>query len=602
MPRVRAWLSSKILTYCLLLGLLVTGGYFYLFPGSLALLEGRTDVVMSDGTDSMSQSFGYDMLKDLWQNNPSRFFYGAIYYDGADPEKGTALWYPLSDRWLGLLASYVFPVEQVSTAYVYALIVLNGLCMFLLCSYLGWARAVGFALSFAWAVNCYVRARAKVHTAMVGIYHLPLIFLGVLLVVRGRSWRSLLAAMVALLLAGTTAHYYLVTCVFMSPLFVIFALVQPGVRARWKKVLLRFTLAVLPLIGLLAANFYFVVPPYAKITSEESKSYGVGEADVSIFQMVYAARPIDYLGGDIALQNAQSEINPLRALVNRHILANLGDGGNPHERTNGIRWTILILSLAAFGFLISGRIQERVTRNNLIFFLFFGFFGFWLSLAPDVPAVGFSPSYWLYHLFPKIRVPARAGIMVHFGLLMVTGFFLAEPSLRRWKKVLVFPGVLFLLLLADYPPLEEMPMAKVAPAYSALHRSHGPCGVGMIFPFVSASLTWKLGMYYTVQRMRGSDCPSLNAWGDSAKIVRLEAIFPPTSEFIKTLSSSSLTADTVERLVRCTPLNWLVFLDGTPVDWAGALCQRLGWSFSSDLVCVAPVRNKKLERQPDQCL
>jgi hypothetical protein len=152
--------------------------YFYLAPGFEALLEGRRDRVMSDGTDGASLPGAYDALIQTWRTYPSRMFYGSVYMERLDPEKGSAYTAPWNERWLVVLSSYFVPVEQLSTALVIWLMLINVFCMYQLGRYLQWPLAIRYGLSIAWAFCCYTRARAKVHMALAGIYHLPLIFLG----------------------------------------------------------------------------------------------------------------------------------------------------------------------------------------------------------------------------------------------------------------------------------------------------------------------------------------------------------------------------------------------------------------------------------------
>ena len=151
--------------------------YVYLNPGGRAMLDGRTDIALGDGTDSAPMPYYYDLLLQTWKNHPSRLFYGSVYFESIDPEHGTPMWHPWNERWLVILSSKFIPLEQLTTAYLFWLFVLNGFFMFLLGRYLGWPWPISLGIGIAWAFNCFTRARAKVHLALAGIYHLPLIFL-----------------------------------------------------------------------------------------------------------------------------------------------------------------------------------------------------------------------------------------------------------------------------------------------------------------------------------------------------------------------------------------------------------------------------------------
>lgn len=573
--------------------------YFYLYPGSQALLDGRTDTFMSDGTDATTLPYIYDVILKVWHDHPSRYFYGAIYSEVGDPERGIADWMPWNERWPVLFYSHFLPVEQLGTATIASLMVISAFCMYLLCVYLGWSRMISLGLGIAWGFCCYTRARAKVHGPFAGIYHVPLIFLGLLLVVRGKSKRSLLAAAMSLLLAGTVAHYYLLTCIFLSPLFILFVLIQPEFRSDWKRISSRFCIALVPLLVFLAFNFQFALPSDARLTGQQSMaSVPLPAGQIDPFLYVYYARAIDFLGGDISLQMNGLEWNPLRKMVNETILSNL-DRSNPHERTNGIRWSILILGICALVALMRGRYAHRKDiQNNVIFFLIFGLFTFWQASGVNFPTSDFNPSYWLYMLCTKIRVASRAGINVHFALLMLAGYFLSTDF--KWRKFFVLPGVFALIMVLDYPPVQTEPMAPIYPVYSALTRDKGPCGTGMAFPYFNGYVA-ALDLYQFEQRMRGSDCTSLNQMFNIDRVKWLNQRFPPNNEFLGHISENRQANDLLEKMVNCVPLNWIVFHAATPRPWAEGFCQRLGWQLNPDMSCVSPQKGRPLVKLPDEC-
>src|SRR5262249_8595216 len=161
----------------------------------------------SDGTDPASLPYAYDMLLQTWEKNPSRFLYGAVYSEQGDPERGSAYWLPWNERWTLVLTSYFLNLEQIPTAFSALLLLLNALIMYALARFVSWPRTVASGIAMAWAFCAYTRARAKVHMALVGYYHLPAIFLSLLLVARGRSKRSLTLAAAGFLLSGTVAHF-----------------------------------------------------------------------------------------------------------------------------------------------------------------------------------------------------------------------------------------------------------------------------------------------------------------------------------------------------------------------------------------------------------
>ena len=223
-------------------------------------------------------------------------------------------------------------------------------------------------------------------------------------------------------------------------------------------------------------------------------------------------------------------------------------------------------------------------------------------MAPDVPTVWLNPSYWLYRLIPKIRVSSRAGIMVHFSMLMIVGFLLSQKVKKwKWQKYFLYPGALLAIFALDYFPLQTMPMAQVMPAYDVLKRENGPCEVGMAFPYINAQVT-ALDTYIMFQRMRGTDCKVLNEIKRKNQLQFMTNKFPPDMNFVKNLPQNDNAAEELEKLARCMPLNWILFLEPIPPAWAQNVCDRLGWKLFPDKICSAPVRNKPMQKLPTDCL
>lgn len=378
---------------------------------------------------------------------------------------------------------------------------------------------------------------------------------------------------------------------------------QPQFRSEWKAISRRLLIAVTPLVIFLGFNFEYPVPPGANLTAAESINIPVAKPNephpFSGFLNTFYAHPIDYLAGDISLHESPSDLNPLRAIVNEDVLQNIGNG-NSHERTNGIRWSIIVLSLFAMYTFARGRFRQvPEVQRNILFFSIFALFTFWLSLSPNFPIENWGASYFLFWLMPKIRVASRSGINVHFALLMITGFYLSTEF--KWRKYLLLPGVFALLMIVDYFPSQDMPMAPMRSAYKLLQRDKGPCGTGMAFPFTSGLLGTSID-YANSQRLRGSDCPWLNRMGDSERIRWLTMQFPPAQEFMDQLTKSSQTSDKLVTLAKCVPLNWIIFHEATPRAWAAGVCSQLGWLFNEDMSCIAPDKSRSLKNPPERCL
>ncbi len=577
--------------------------YAYLYPGSEALLVGRTDVVMSDDTDPAPLPYVYDQLVRVWKEQPSLLLHGAVLLPVAEPVRGFPYWISWNERIAVVMGSFFVPNEQLSTWVVAVFMLVSALSMYALSRTLKWNHWIAIGLAIAWAFSAYVRARAKVHNGFAGTFHVPLIFLALVLILQGRNLRSLFLATLSLLVASTVAYYYVITTIFLSPFFLSFLLLHDRIRQDWRHIASRFFLAITPTLLFLGLSFAFPLPSQSGI--DRSAAFPkTGEAsgyEYHPFLDWYAARPIDYLGSDISLHNEADDWNPLRQWINRRIIENLGNS-NTHERTNGISWIILIL--AGLGLTIALR-NSRVwlmhdEKKYIFFFASLAFFGFWLSLSPQSPSPAFSPSYWLYSLFSQVRVSSRAGLWAHFALLMLAGQTM-QAWLRRHKKSAWLAAIFPLLIIIDRPPFyQTMPMSTIREPYKALQRSQGACGVGMYFPFLNHDRT-SVNYYHFLQRLRESDCFFLNAFASNSRADWMIERFPASMDFIRSLSTNPIASLRLKRLVNCVPLSFVVFDPVVPLNWARQTCKEIGWRLDTQGVCLAPDRGRAFERFPDEC-
>ncbi|MGE0528414.1 MAG: hypothetical protein AB7G93_16635 [Bdellovibrionales bacterium] len=617
----RVRIKTHLITVCVILTL--TGlAFAYTYPGSRAMVENSLDQVLSDDTDIAPLPTAYDAMLQVWQQDPWDLIYGAVYVRPPNPEHGTAHWFPWIERVAVIALSYVVSLEHLSTAFIVFLLILNGVAMYALGRNLKWTPSVSLALGIAWAFCAYTRGRMKVHPALTGTFHLPMIFLALWLVARGKGWRSLLMASALMLVAASTAHYLVVTSAFLLPFLLLFfficTLAAPD--QNWRRLSARLMAMFLPAALLLGLGRAFPVPPDADLSSQAAlpkSGLAPPQHQYHPFLSIYAARPVDFVSGDVSLGTA--DLNPLRSQISTYVLTHL-ENSNSHERANGIRWIIWALGLAMVVSALcparrpNTRFPEAApldvqdpheweTRRLARFFLVFGIFGFALSLPPLAEAPWISPSYWLHLLVSQIRVPSRAGILVHFSLLMLTGLYLSRPRSSLLVRILRFPAVLPLLMVLELPPLlQSPPMAPLRPRVEALQRTRGPCGTGMYFPFVSSD--WYGGtLYHAVQRLRGTDCLMLNLMSSEEDLRTLLQRFPLNPQTLQRIDKNDalLEAD-LRRIIRCVPLTWIVFDDHTPLLWRERFCRSLGWSINPDLSCVAPDQTPPFRNHPARCL
>lgn len=307
------------------LALLLLLAFLYLSPGGMLWLEGRTDQVLSDGTDPAPVPYAYSIILDHLHNRPSSLFYGAIPTDRLNPPEGFALWLPWTEKWAVAFFGLFTPLEQLTTAYIWLILSLSAASFYWMARVLGWNRALGFALAICWAFNAYTLARIKVHGALAGVYHLPLIVVGIHLSLSGKTWRTWMAATLAFLLAAGTAHYYMIITAFLAPLFLLYIWLLPDWRSQPRRAFAQLGLAVLPALILIGHSYLNPLPKSeikaGTITHIQTGQTSTGEMHPFMYR--FAAQPIDFFTGTIAIGSA--DINPLRTLFNENVRANLGD-------------------------------------------------------------------------------------------------------------------------------------------------------------------------------------------------------------------------------------------------------------------------------------
>lgn len=587
--------------------------FLYLSPGGEALWQNRTDVVLSDGTDPVAAPHQFGLVLESFQQSPWLLLYGATPTWSYGSPEGAAIWNTWAERWFVVAVSPFVVLEQTSTAWVFFLMVASGLSMLSLGRFWRWSWPVSLGISFAWVFSVYVRARAKVHSGFVGIYHLPLIFLALLVLARGRGRRSVLLSASLLLVAATVSHYYLIMVAFAAPFFLFFYFWMASAYRPWPESLRRLCFAALPVLGF---NLYCVLNPVPESLhlAEVFPLTGRSTELYHPYLDLFAARPFDYLTGDTGI--AMSDPVPFREWLNQWNFMAF-PVGNPHERTNGIRWLVwgivLIGIFSWFRFLRrASRTEHRERREEtglLMLFSLLALFGFWLSLPPSALAVWGSPAYWLHSWLPQFRVSSRAGLFVQFSVLILCGIFLSRwerkwhlqigstnlsetelnsrvrrwlPEWRRWVFWL-FP----ILILAEFPPLwNPMPMAAVAPRLESLQGlRREECGQGVSFPYVSASVATP-DFYALLQRMRGSHCALINSPSDTRRDQKLAAAWGLTPNLLKALEQNDprLRQSLLEGL-SCRQLNFVIFDPRLPSRWSSDLCNELAGEWHHDGVC-----------------
>jgi len=571
----------------------------YLWPGMQPVLQGDTTRMMSDGTDGTTLPYMHGAIVDLWKNRPRELFFGAVPSRHLGAPEGLALWIPWSERFSVVALSPFVPLEHISTVFIALAMLFNALCMYALGRYLGWSRSLALAMAIAWAFSPFTRARAQVHLGFAATFHIPLALLGVMLAVHGKSWRSLLAAGLALLAAGTAPLYFVIALAFLSPFYMGLGLLAGAWGRPLPQVLVRLTVAVLPVVGFLSWSYLKPLPnSFIEAGAvAQPPTGGVPGGPVHPFLDRFAAHPVDYFTGDVAMGDV--DWNPLRSMLTEKVRAGTREP-NYHERANGVRWIVWLMVLAAV--VIWPRGQRRLQAGLLLF----GLFSFFLSLSPEVFGHAASPAYWLYSLVSQIRVPSRAGIHVHFAALLIAGLFFHHfiekyKNHSKWRRWVALPGLLPLMMIADFPPAQQpLPLSGVRPQLTSLAIPN--CGTGIYFPYVSGDYA-VMEDYYFLQEMRGTNCDILNVQWPNARNEILMRSMVLSHALVNSFNREEPESyRAISTLVRCVPLSWIVFDTRTTYLARAAFCRSLGWSMTEDRVCQKSGPHRPLRRKPEECL
>ena len=561
---VRAWAEALLVTAAFAIL-----AYFYLLPATRYWVQGRTDLFLSNGNDSLTFPTQIGILVRAFRERPSLLLYGTVHTTMYNPPAGTGLWIPWIDRILLLVGAGVAPLEAVPAFYAWALSLLNGAAFYACGRIQGWKKPACFGLALAFAFNPYTRARLAVHPSLAALYFLPLVFLAIRLIQTRKGWKSGFIASLSLLGAITTAHYYWMILIALLPVLAIQALWR---QRYWRRILVRLAIASIPALFLLGWSVSHPLPPDLVQT-------GVVQSPTihSYFLVQFAARPIDYLGQDLMF--GLRDWNPARRALSEWIVSHL-DTSNAWERTNGIRWSLLLAFIGATAVFARRKSREAAfdapTRTTLATLLLFTFAAFWLSLSPRSLAPGghgIGPSLWVHALLPNFRVPSRFGPVVHFGLLLFVGTaFEAWRARARRPASQVAVILLPFLMILDYPPLEAMPMQPALPRLLSEE-----CGAGFFVPTLSGEEIGPAGestTYRWIERLRGTSCSLLGGGGPTAANSSFRAAFA-------SVPGSSSADERLLRFVECSGTSWIGFTESLDrvrdVSDRARLCAKLGF-------------------------
>ncbi len=591
-----------------LLGVFILGAIAYTWPGPLGIWEMRTDLFMSDGTDLTTNPFQFDMLHRGYLENPSLFFYGGYPNQRLDAPEGLVSWYSTGEKIAGALFPYFVPVEQVSVLLALILLVANGLAFYGMGRAFGWNRALVLALSIAWAFSSFTRARAQVHAGLVGIYPIPLAIWGFLILQQGRSYKEVIKSSLCFLGCATSAHYYLIFLTMFSPFLLLFYLLPKKVHENLYRSIFLLATALFPATLFLALSLTKPAPSeFLRQTSSVLPTTGVSDVWPHPFLSIYSANIEDYFSGDIAI--GTKDLNPLRATITNNIRRDM-KVGNFHEHALGIRWVIWLAFFLSILFFLKRLSIFRKHQDYAfpILFLLFGIFALLTSLPPDWGTV-WGPSAWIHRAVEQIRVPNRAGIFVHFCILVIIGiigqkWYTSSSLSLRIRQALLW--ILPVLVVLDFPPfLNPMPIAPIVPSLAPAFSQKGiSCGMGYHFPHISANFD-VMRFYYLLQSLRGTECSVLNPASTNVRDQKLAQLYGYQNIDLmnKVLQNDPNTKEHLVRFAQCNMLSWLAFDERVPTSFISSVCQEWGGHLITPLVCHRDSPLQKVPKGlPDNCL
>lgn len=574
----------------------------YIHPGEIPFLALSTTQALSDGTDPQAFPYNFAAFIHLFKTNPWEALWGAVYLPHLGGPAGSVLWMSMSERLQSLFLGSILPIEQVATGFALLGMTLNGYFMFWLGKELKIPRTVSWIMGFVFAINAYTLARARVHMGLVGIFHIPLVFLSIIWLSKNDR-RGLFFSTLAFLIVSFFPHYYVVTISLFAPLFALLYFKINPQTIKKGKALVRIVLALTPAALWLGFSLAFPINPKHIKVAQLYPSTGETEQKYHPFLDYFSLNPIDLFSGDIA--NGEKDLNFIKEGIAISLKRDKYFGGNAHERANGIRWILWIIFIIAAIWLLPSQknFWHRDDRFICLLLFFFGLISFWLSLPPNWPLEGMSGSLILHKFIPQIRVPNRAAIGISFSIIVIVGLFLknllAQDRFKKRGKLLT--GLWGFLLFLELPPLyQNLPVAQIDPPILSLTNNQ-TCGRGFYYPYVSGGHN-TMYYYHFLQRMRGANCSILNQNARSELDYKLAKYFARSFSVNFQEGQLEKQGKLIVEFANCSGTNWIVLGDPLSPDYAQAICNNMRWTWKDEGVCLRPGDQSDLPQTIDQCL
>lgn len=419
---------------------------------------------------------------------------GALSYPYAGYPAGTSGLLPLPLLLMPLtLVTYLPRGETIIYNLIILLsITLNGFIMFLL----GWKlfknrlAALGMGLIFAFCP--YALTRASYHLTLVEIFIFPLILYVLLNLKEDFSTRNKIIYFLVLLLTLNIHPYYSgMILLMLSLLFIYFMfrrLRKGDIRNSYT--IIRFCFLA-TLVALTISGVFF----YIQLSLANGGLASVSRQEGDLY--TYAGHPWNYL--------VPSTHSTFFGSISTQFVGGKLLSTNIEEYILFLGYTNIGLALVGFVFWLSrrfskladsitGDLQDRAAWI-IPFAVCLGAGSFLFSLQPTINIGSlkiYMPSWFIFKIFPFIRVYARFGVLVFFAVTLISGACIAflGKALITKKRLLgsLIIVLLFALLLSEFMQTGSKPMQelyKPDSLYGDIQKLPGD-SVIVEYPFVAS--------------------------------------------------------------------------------------------------------------------
>jgi len=344
---------------------------------------------------------------------------------------------------------------------------LNGYVMFLLGTRLFANLPAALGMGLIYQFCPYALTRARYHHTLVEIFVFPLLLYALLRFREGRDGKGKALFFAALLVSLNVHPYYACASVLLLALLFLFYLARKAARGKERLAeALRPVRELLPTF--LAAVCITVVlnSVYLFLFGNGIRSVVRREGDL----YTYAAHAWNYL-----VPSARSNLlgGGVGSFLSGKVLPN-----NVEEYVLFLGYANMGLAAVALATWLTGRLKGdgglsrrvKAARGTWVvpFSLLLAAACVVFSLQPKIELAGitlYMPSWFIYRVFPLVRVYSRFGVLVFLAVTLMSGACLAlvaEAAAKRWRPLSSLAvAFLTVLALAEFAELGRAPLQEL---------------------------------------------------------------------------------------------------------------------------------------------